>query len=216
LGRHVELAPTVGIGPHGRSLRVTPCPPMGPLRLRPGKAGSAAPAGNSGAIRSHAMFLIAACARFTWARGTFDPYNCLSIDPQSLQRGFLCCTGSVATGAGLIHASAAGFAPADLAGAPPTRGAGPHGFHARQTHPSFAMAPVAGRGFHFDGGARWPVDDGCAGRRRCSAAAWRAGAQFSCFALAGPGRGVASAARQKTAAAGSGRVAVRGFGAVLV
>ena len=28
--------------PHGRSLRVTPCPPRGPLRLRPGKAGSAA------------------------------------------------------------------------------------------------------------------------------------------------------------------------------
>ena len=30
--------------PHGRSLRVTPCPPRGPLRLWPGKAGSTAPA----------------------------------------------------------------------------------------------------------------------------------------------------------------------------
>ena len=33
-----------GYGPHGCSLRVTPCPPRGPLRLWPGKAGSAAPA----------------------------------------------------------------------------------------------------------------------------------------------------------------------------
>ena len=33
-----------GKDPHGRSLRVLPAPPRGPLRLRPGKAGSAAPA----------------------------------------------------------------------------------------------------------------------------------------------------------------------------
>ena len=32
------------MSPHGRSLRVASCPPRGPLRLRPGKAGSAAPA----------------------------------------------------------------------------------------------------------------------------------------------------------------------------
>ena len=31
--------------PHGRPRRVAPCPPRGPQRLRPGKAGSAAPAG---------------------------------------------------------------------------------------------------------------------------------------------------------------------------
>ena len=31
--------------PHGRALRVAPCPPRGPLRLRSGKAGPAAPAG---------------------------------------------------------------------------------------------------------------------------------------------------------------------------
>ena len=32
------------MSPHARSLRVTLCPQKGPLRLRPGKAGSAAPA----------------------------------------------------------------------------------------------------------------------------------------------------------------------------
>ena len=35
------------MSPHGRPLRVAPCPPRGPLRLRPGGAGSAAPAGGS-------------------------------------------------------------------------------------------------------------------------------------------------------------------------
>ena len=38
------IAPTVATCPHGRSLRVTPCPPRGPLRLQSGKAGPAAPA----------------------------------------------------------------------------------------------------------------------------------------------------------------------------
>src|SRR6476620_10703032 len=37
--------PLIIYRPHGRALRVAPCPPRGPLRLRPGKDTSADPAG---------------------------------------------------------------------------------------------------------------------------------------------------------------------------
>jgi len=43
------------MSPHGRSLRVAPCPPRGPVRLRAGKAGPAAPAGEERSPHSRSL-----------------------------------------------------------------------------------------------------------------------------------------------------------------
>ena len=65
----------IALSPHGRSLRVALCPPRGPLRLRPGKAGSAAPAGWEGIS-----------APFTWLLSALAPAPRQSPPPSARLR----------------------------------------------------------------------------------------------------------------------------------
>jgi hypothetical protein len=62
---HPDIVPPE-CGPHGCSLRVAPCPPRGPLRLRAGGAGPAALAGQDGSGDS-LEFLAANASAQAWA-----------------------------------------------------------------------------------------------------------------------------------------------------
>ena len=69
-------------GPHGCSLRVAPCPPRGPLRLRTGEARSAAPAGMKKGLAAPAR-----CGGYFFggARGLIEPQSADShLPPPSM------------------------------------------------------------------------------------------------------------------------------------